>query len=78
VRSWRRAAERNRRKKLPCCVNCKQPIPRSEPDVLLEDLKEGGRGYFHECCSMSAYVLLELDEPGAWRITHRHVNAEAN
>jgi len=77
LRSWRRAAQR-RRKKLPHCVNCKQPIPRSEPDVVLEDLKEGGRGYFHERCSMSAYVLLELDEPRAWRITHRHVDAEAN
>jgi hypothetical protein len=75
VRSWRRTAER--RRKLPRCVSCSKAIPRSEPDVVLERLDTGRRVFYHERCSMLAYMIVTLDAPHAWRITHRHVDAEA-
>ncbi len=66
------------RKKQHRCVACEQPIPRSEPDAILEDLATGGKVYYHERCSMLAYTLVVAGEPGAWHLTHRHVNPEAN
>jgi hypothetical protein len=78
VRSWRRAAER-RRRKLPKCVHCEKPIPRSEPDVTLERLgSAGGSLMFHERCGLDAYKALIGGESGAWRVVHRHIDAEAN
>ena len=77
MRTWRRAAER-RQQKLPKCVACEQPIPSSEPDAVLEDLATSRKVYYHERCSMLAYMMVVLDEPGAWRLTHRHIDPEAN
>jgi hypothetical protein len=77
MRSWRRAAQRNRRK-LPRCTSCEKPIPRSEPDVILESLTVGGHLVFHERCALDACMAVIGGEPGAWRLIHRHVDAEAN
>ena len=78
MRKWARANRRNKRR-LPRCVWCKQPITRPEPDAILQDLKGELRpGHFHERCAMAAYVLVAFDEPGAWRLTHRYINPEAN
>jgi hypothetical protein len=77
MRTWARA-NRRRKRKLPKCVSCSKPIPRSEPDAILEDLATGRKFNYHERCSMSAYIMLELDEPGAWRITHRCIDERMN
>ena len=78
MRKWVRANHRKHRN-LPRCIHCKQPIPRSEPDVILQDLMgEKLPGYFHERCSIGAYALAAFDEPGAWRITHRHIDERMN
>jgi hypothetical protein len=79
VRSWRRAGRSQRRRsKLPRCTKCSQPIPRSEPDVILESLRVGGFLHFHERCGVDAYMAAVGGGPGAWRVYHRHVHAEAN
>ena len=77
MKTWRRAAERRKNKRRRC-VACDHPISRAEPDAIFEDLATGGRVYYHERCSMLAYMMVTLDEPGAWRLTHRHINPEAN
>jgi hypothetical protein len=80
MRSWRRAAER-RRKKQPRCTSCGGRIPKSEPDVTLERLGgsgAGGRHFFRERCGLDAYKALVGGEPHAWRIIHRHIDPEAN
>ena len=77
MRTWARA-NRRRRKKPPKCVSCSKPIPRSEPDVTLENLNIGGRLYFHERCALDAYKALVGGEPGVWRITHRHIDERMN
>jgi hypothetical protein len=69
---------RRHKKKLLRCASCSRAIPRSEPDAILEDLATGKKVYYHERCSMLAYMMLSLDEPGAWRITHRHVDERMN
>ena len=78
MRKWKRAHARKKRTPHKC-VWCEQPISRAEPDAILQDLKGEKRpGYFHERCSMAAYALVVADEPGAWRLTHRHIDPEAN
>lgn len=69
---------RRHRKKQRRCVACEQPIPRSEPDAILEDLATGGKVYYHERCSVLGYAMVVADKPGAWRLTHRHINPDAN
>jgi hypothetical protein len=76
MRKWARASRR--KKNLPRCVSCSQPIPRSDPDVLLESLRVGGFLHFHERCGLDACMAVIGGEPGAWRLIHRHVDAEAN
>ncbi len=66
------------RKKQRHCVACEQPIPRSEPDAILEDLEASGKLYFHERCALDAYKAVVAGEPSARVLTHRHINPEAN
>ncbi len=80
MRTWRRAAER-RSKKRRRCISCGQHIPHSEPDVTLERLggqNAGGQLHFHERCALDAYKAVVGGDPHAWRLTHRHINPEAN
>lgn len=78
-RGTRRAASR-KRKKLPKCMGCDKPILKQEPDVELKEIGETGFGkavYYHPKCAAGAYVMVML-EPGAWLITHRHVDEGMN
>jgi len=77
VRSWRRAAPR-RRHKQPRCTSCGGHIPRSEPDVILQNTEVAGRLMFHERCALPAFQALVRGDPGVWSATARHVDAEAN
>ena len=67
-----------RRKKPPRCTSCEKPIPRSEPDVILEHYTAPGRLMFHEWCALDAYKALVSGKSYTWRITHRHINPKAN
>ena len=67
-----------RRKKLPKCITCEKPIPRSEPDVILQHPRLRGQLYFHKRCALDAYKALIAGKPHSWRITHRHIDPEAN
>jgi hypothetical protein len=77
VRSWRRAAQRRKRRP-PRCTSCGERIPRSEPDVSLEHHEAPGKLYFHERCALDACTALVRGSPGVWMLTHRHINPEAN
>jgi hypothetical protein len=76
MRKWARASRRN--KKLPRCTSCGTRISRAEPDVMLESLRVGGYLMFHEGCALDAYMAAVGGGPGAWRLTHRHVDERMN
>jgi hypothetical protein len=80
VRSWRRAAARRRRKKQHRCTSCGERIFVHEPRLELEHATAPGRLHFHEgeACGLDPFRALVAGAPGAWKITHRRVNAEAN
>jgi len=65
------------------CAGCRKRIPRSEPDLILRRLSEENptvaalKLAFHERCKEAALERI-TSTPALWRMTHRHVEAEAN
>jgi hypothetical protein len=79
MKSWSRV--NRRRKKLPRCVACEKPIPRSQPDWVLQRLDTGERVFYHERCHAGAVagaLAVGMLEPGVWILTHRSIEAAAN
>ena len=60
------------------CTACKQKIRGYEPDILLEDMSEGGKPrYFHERCAGAAYAAA-AERPRLYRLVVRHVDEGVN
>ncbi len=60
------------------CAACKKRIPDHEPDLILQDLDNGGRlRYFHTRCGDAAYTAA-AEKPSAYLLTIRHVEEVAN
>ena len=80
MRAWRRAAARRNRRKRRHCTSCGGRIFDHEPRLELEHAAAAGRLHFHEGeqCGLNPFRALVAGAPGAWAITHRRVNAEAN
>lgn len=68
------------RRDTPRCAACNRRIPRSETDAVLRRLSDAGerRRYYHSRCIPQAVAKIQADEPDAWVLTVRHVEAEAN
>jgi hypothetical protein len=59
------------------CSSCKKRIGSHEPDLVLENLTDGKRRYFHtHCDEMITNLILERLAP--CQLTIRHVEAERN
>ena len=64
--------------KVPRCAACKKRIPRSEPDLVLENLSRGrGPRYYHERCTPAA-CRKASERPGVYILTVRAVEVAAN
>jgi hypothetical protein len=67
----------------PRCAGCGRRIPRSEPDLILRRMDADNptrtalKLAYHERCK-DAVLQRIVDTPALWRMTHRHVEAEAN
>jgi hypothetical protein len=67
----------------PRCSGCGRRIPRSEPDLILRRMSEDNptvtalKLVYHERCK-DAVLQRITSTPALWRMTHRHVEAEAN
>lgn len=60
------------------CVACQQTILDSDPDLILRDLKNGGRArYYHTGCGEAAHMAV-MDRPSVYRLTVRHIEEGAN
>jgi hypothetical protein len=59
------------------CTACQKRIRGHEPDLILQDLDGGKKRYFHTRCGGAAYAAV-TEKLGAYRLTVRHVEAEAN
>jgi len=59
------------------CAACQKRIRAHEPDLILQDLDGGKKRYFHTRCGRAAYAAV-TEKLGAYRLTVRHVEAEAN
>jgi hypothetical protein len=60
------------------CTACEKRIRPHEPDLILQDLDGGGeQRFFHTRCGSAAYAAV-TEKLGAYRLTVRHVEAEAN
>ena len=60
------------------CAACQKRIRAHEPDLILQDLDGGGeQRFFHTRCGGAAYAAV-TEKLGAYRLTVRHVEAEAN
>ncbi len=67
------------RTKVIRCVACQKRIRAHEPDLVLQDLDGGKKRYFHTRCGRAAYAAVAENLGGsAYRLTVRHVEAEAN
>jgi hypothetical protein len=66
------------------CSGCGRRIPRSEPDLILRrmdpdnPMRTALRLVYHERCWPSAAGRVSESPPALWRMTHRHIEAEAN
>jgi hypothetical protein len=79
MRTWART-NRRWRKKLPRCTMCGERVLPQEPAFELEHRTAPGRLHFHERepCGLPAFKALVAGEPGAWTLTHRCPDVEAN
>lgn len=79
MRSWRRAAARQRRKRRHC-TSCGGRIFDHEPAFELEHATAPGRLHFHEgeACGLDPFRALVRGAPGAWTIVHKRPLVEAN
>jgi hypothetical protein len=59
------------------CAACEKRIRAHEPDLILQDLDGGPQRFFHTRCGGAAYAAV-TEKLGAYRLTVRHVEAEAN
>jgi len=59
------------------CTACEKRIRAHEPDLILQDLSGGPQRFFHTRCGGAAYAAV-TENLGAYRLTVRHVEAEAN
>ena len=59
------------------CAACQKRIRGHEPDLILQDLSGGPQRFFHTRCGGAAYAEV-AEKLGAYRLTVRHVEAEAN
>ena len=59
------------------CAACQKRIRAHEPDLILQDLSGGPQRFFHTRCGGAAYAEV-AEKLGAYRLTVRHVQAEAN
>ena len=73
----RRAGAKSR-KRPPKCSSCGQRIPRSEFDYVLESLLTGKKRAYHERCVFALAGKIASKHQTAYRLTHRHINAETN
>jgi hypothetical protein len=67
----------------PRCSGCGRRIPRSEPDLILRRYSPDARRVelrraYHERCKDAALEHVQGAKPALWRLTHRHIEAEAN
>jgi len=66
------------RTKVIRCAACQKRIRAHEPDLILQDLDGGGpQRFFHTRCGGAAYAAV-AEKLSAYRLTVRHVEAEAN
>ena len=59
------------------CAACEKRIRAHEPDLILQNLDGGPQRFFHTRCGGAAYAAV-AEKLSAYRLTVRHVEAEAN
>ncbi len=65
------------------CAACKKRIPNHEPDLILRRMADSDPTratltlLYHERCKNAA-LSRAAGDPALWRMTHRHIDPEAN